>query len=207
MSPLVSTNLPPRKEDSEEELTKQDGGDSGEDGIDDQEDADDGQDPEAGADDAGEDDGQEEDPETLRKRLKDTQAALTRAQQELKAKSTEPAPKKAAAGTLDEARINELYERNRSDERFLENNPEIRRQQEAIRALRAAQYPNSTLEEVAVRFSFIDKAKLDAARSRKERGTNAAADDDNVPNPIKDKVAYKKWRAKNLSGSSRLRSV
>ncbi len=181
-----SNNAALENEDSREELSQEDGG-TGEQVTDAHED---------------QQEEQQEDLETLKKRLKDTQAALTRAQQAAKTKE-EPQAAKAKVGKveLNEEVIDKIYQNNLSDERFFQQHPELESQKQLLRDLRSTKFGALTpLSEVAIRYGLAGKS-AEESKGRVERGSVAKRDDDRIPDFKTDPQGYEKWRKANVDTS------
>jgi hypothetical protein len=194
-----SNNITIHEDDSDVELSNEDGG-SGEDGTDGNNGSDDTPKKEDQPD-SGKQNAEPEDIEVLKKRFKDTQDALRIAKEELKKKSGAGEPK-AGKVDLTPEMIEQINENVRVDERFFSQNPELERQKELLRDLRATKFtPTTPLSEVALRYGLVEQEKVDAARSRTEKGTVVlkSKDPDDIPDFKKDPVGYDKWSKIHLN--------
>lgn len=200
-----SNNITIHEDDSDVELSDKDGG-SGEDGTDgNSSDDSEKQDlPDAGkkADVSKESDADDtDDVAILRKRLSDTQNALREAKEAAKAKTGAGNAEAGNKVELTPEVIEQINENVRVDDRFFSQNPELERQKELLRDLRATKFtPTTPLSEVALRYGLVEKEKVDAARSRTERGsvTVKSKNPDEIPDYKKDPVGYDKWRTANI---------
>lgn len=186
----------PYMADSDKELSDKDGGNEGNDVAPNMADA------------APEGD---EDPETLKKRLRDTQEALRKRSEEIaelkkgkaaaapKGKGEQAEPEKDPVEDIEKIAV-AVYENKETDMRFFDSNPELARFKSALQDLRAKTDRTLSLAEIAVRYGFSDQAKLDAAKGRLPKGTQDRKSVDAIP--AAGTPEYEEWRKANLSQGS-----
>lgn len=150
----------------------------------------------------------DEDPENLKKRLRDTQDALrkereARKKAEKAEKEKEEAAPKGKGPNLEEV-AEKVYENKETDTRFFDQNPEMARFRSALQDLRVKTDRSSSLAEIAVRYGFAEQAKLEAAKGKALRSETKSNPDEI---PAYGTPAYEEWRKNNLVGGSSFRRL